>query len=254
MESSDGEDEDINSKVEGYCHFNDNEKDGHFVVKVFDWEMSLKQQPGDRNMGHGAVVWDAAVVWVKYMETNPKKYGLSALAGRRVVELGSGCGLAGLAFMLKGARVTLTDLSEVTKALTSQNANAVYKRALTSWQGGSTLHEPTVEPIDWTCEYAAPTEGAFDIVLLTDCIFSSVLTPHLIRQIKRLAGKNSEIICCHEIRDVEANDSFLAALAEICTIRRIQQSKLHPEFSSNLINVVIAKPRRKKGGAARAVP
>ena len=39
-----------------------------------------------------------------------------------VIELGSGCGLAGIAYMLRGAEVALTDLPEVVNALTERNA------------------------------------------------------------------------------------------------------------------------------------
>ena len=39
-----------------------------------------------------------------------------------VIELGSGCGLAGIAYMLRGAEVAFTDLPEVVNALTERNA------------------------------------------------------------------------------------------------------------------------------------
>lgn len=56
------------------------------------------------------------------MENNPKIFSHSELTGKKVLELGSGCGLAGLSFMIKGAEVVLTDLLPVTTVMTTPNA------------------------------------------------------------------------------------------------------------------------------------
>lgn len=66
-------------------------------------------------------MWDAAVVMAKHMETNPKDYDPAKLAKKTVIELGSGCGLAGLAFLLRGAAVTFTDMQKVVESLTERN-------------------------------------------------------------------------------------------------------------------------------------
>lgn len=47
----------------------------------------------------GCVVWDAAIVLAKYLETksfHDPSSGVSVWAGRRVLELGSGTGVVGL--------------------------------------------------------------------------------------------------------------------------------------------------------------
>lgn len=58
----------------------------------------------------GTTIWDASVILVRYMERNPQLYSKRKLEGKRVLELGAGCGLAGLFFALQGAHVTFTDL------------------------------------------------------------------------------------------------------------------------------------------------
>lgn len=58
----------------------------------------------------GTTIWDASVILVRYMERNPQLYSRRKLEGKRVLELGAGCGLAGMYFALQGAHVTFTDL------------------------------------------------------------------------------------------------------------------------------------------------
>ena len=41
----------------------------------------------------------------------------------KVLELGSGCALAGISYMLRGASVVMTDLAVVVSALTERNAH-----------------------------------------------------------------------------------------------------------------------------------
>ena len=50
------------------------------------------------------------MILVRYMERNPQLYSRRKLEGKRVLELGAGCGLAGMFFALQGAHVTFTDL------------------------------------------------------------------------------------------------------------------------------------------------
>lgn len=108
-------------KAQGYCHFNNDENNRSFRINLFEFDWEIEQDPGSRDLGHGAVVWDAAVVLAKYMEKNFKDYDTKTLAKRKVLELGSGCGLAGIAFMMKGAEVSCTDLAAVTQRLTEKN-------------------------------------------------------------------------------------------------------------------------------------
>ena len=139
-------------QAQGYCHFNDNEENTGFSINLFGQDLVIEQDPGSRDLGHGAVVWDASVVLVKYMEKNYKEYDVQKLSGKTVLELGSGCGLGGIAFMMKGAKVSCTDLEIVTKRLTEKNVEAVYLKLKGSMDTttSSQTQKPLVYPIDWT--------------------------------------------------------------------------------------------------------
>ena len=150
--------EDEDSKEGGYRHFNDS-NDTSFAISLFDLSLDLIQLPNastELALGHGAVVWEAAVIFCKYLEYGQAIKELSSmdkLAGKRVLELGSGTGLAGMALMLKGCKVTFTDLQPVVEHITVPNVNKVYKHCMSNGNttnGGVTMYEPVVYPIDWT--------------------------------------------------------------------------------------------------------
>lgn len=109
------------------------------------------------------------------------------------------------------------------------------------------MKRPFATPLDWTkpfiCPEGAPT-SPYDIILLTDCIFSVELTPDLISTIKSLCGPKSEVYCCYEIRDQHINDIFLAQLSESFNIKRIPRSKLHPLFRNDMVEVIVCKLSR----------
>nr|XP_015205619.1 PREDICTED: protein-lysine methyltransferase METTL21D [Lepisosteus oculatus] len=64
----------------------------------------------------GCVVWDAAIVLAKYLETEQfyqPSEGINTWANKTVLELGAGTGVVGLMAATLGARVTVTDLEDL---------------------------------------------------------------------------------------------------------------------------------------------
>ena len=82
----------------GYCHFNEGGAGSccnSFRIDLFGESLEIYQTPSDTTIGHAAVVWDAAVVFSKYMEFNSKQFDPAKIKKKKVFELGSGTGLAG---------------------------------------------------------------------------------------------------------------------------------------------------------------
>eukprot|EP00697_Spironema_sp_BW2_P007718 gnl/Spiro4/22079_TR10865_c1_g1_i1.p1 gnl/Spiro4/22079_TR10865_c1_g1~~gnl/Spiro4/22079_TR10865_c1_g1_i1.p1 ORF type:complete len:241 (-),score=74.52 gnl/Spiro4/22079_TR10865_c1_g1_i1:48-710(-) len=63
----------------------------------------------------GSSIWDCGQYFVRYLDSPAALVHFSPdfFVGKRVVELGSGTGLVGIAFALKGAEVVVTDKQEV---------------------------------------------------------------------------------------------------------------------------------------------
>ena len=206
--SDDDNEDDIEQKEKGYCHFNEDGSNKTFSISLFGHDLDIEQDPSSQLLGHGAVVWDAAVIFSKYMEHDPKQFSAEKLHGKSVIELGSGCGLGGIAFMMKGAKVMLTDLQKVTEALTVTNTNRIYMQLNSKGKGALPypILQHSVRALDWTdfgsFQSSSDIEvGVFDFILLTDCVFSAALAVPLVDCILKLADTRCTVYCCHEIRD-----------------------------------------------------
>ena len=106
----------------------------------------------------GAVVWDGSVLLARANALDPSN------RKRDVLELGAGCGLAGIAWAVtEGCNLTLTDRPHRLRALRENAArNGV---------------EATVAALDWTrAEF-----GAYDVVLAADCVYDEALATPLVR-------------------------------------------------------------------------
>lgn len=118
--------------------------------------------------------------------------------------------------MLRGCKVTFTDLPAVMKQLTYPNIIRIYRQLLSSFQR-TVLFPPEFFHLDWTrfekeeissdvgdiAQYGRldNMKAPYDIILLTDCVFSMEITLDLIRTINLCSGPKTVVICCYETRD-----------------------------------------------------
>ncbi|XP_078418662.1 protein N-lysine methyltransferase METTL21D isoform X2 [Cetorhinus maximus] len=183
---------------------------GYFVRAVerhSGAELRIKQcSAGDV----GCVVWDAALVLAKYLETSAfYRDGLHAFTGKTVVELGSGTGVVGLMASVLGAHVTVTDLEEL-QDLLNININ-------------DNKH------------------------LVTGSIQAKSLEP-LLRTMKELTGNNSCILCCYEERTIGNNPkieiNFFELLQSDFEIEEIPLDRHDEEYRSEDIHILHIKRKR----------
>ncbi|XP_069772699.1 protein N-lysine methyltransferase METTL21D isoform X4 [Narcine bancroftii] len=111
--------------------------------------------------GVGFVVWDAALVLAKYLETSSFYQGNHhVFSGKNVVELGSGTGVVGLMASTLGANVIVTDLEEL-QDLLEININANKHLVTGSVQAKVLKWGETVKDL--------PSDP--DYILVADCIY-----------------------------------------------------------------------------------
>ncbi|XP_066550671.1 protein N-lysine methyltransferase METTL21D isoform X2 [Amia ocellicauda] len=155
----------------------------------------------------GCVVWDAAIVLSKYLETEQfcdPAAGINTWADKTVVELGAGTGVVGLMAATLGAHVIVTDLEDLQPLL---ETNIQDNAALVS---SGSVKAKSLEP--------------------------------LVMTLRSLAGPQTCIICCYEQRTMghnpEVEKRFFELLLRHFESEAIPLEKQDPEYSSPDIHVL----------------
>ncbi|KAG7393078.1 hypothetical protein PHYPSEUDO_012413 [Phytophthora pseudosyringae] len=167
--------------------------------------------------------WTASRVWEasRFLAERLARFASespAAFAGQSVLELGSGCGLAGLVAAALGADVLLTDQREALELLqrnVETNAASEGER--------QRLHVAEfVWGSDWT-----PPRSSYAYILVSDCInpiYGQDSWRNLARSIYRLSDRKTVTYLAHEARgEDEAMTDFLAFSADMLQCDRIDQ-------------------------------
>ena len=188
----------------------------------------------------GGIVWESAYALEQYMRLNigricasppvKRKRGLSRC---KVLELGAGAGLLGLAVAARGAKATvLTDHPNAmpllernvrrNSALFETRAELVGKKRkkrgdanadteTTTTTTSTSKSKPKCMPLDWTNDAhvdAVAREGPFDIILATDVVFNESLVAPLLAAIRACGGPRTVAYVCVQERCAVAFDAF----------------------------------------------
>ncbi|MED6278149.1 hypothetical protein CHARACLAT_020769 [Characodon lateralis] len=183
----------------------------------------------------GCVVWDAAIVLSKYLETKQfydPSAGANVWCGRTVVELGAGTGVVGLMAATLGAQVMVTDLEDLQSLL---DANIQENKSLI--KSGSI----SAKVLKWgedVSELLPPPH----YILMADCIYYEQSIGPLVETLKQLSGPETSIICCYEQRtegiNPEVEGKFFELLQQNFRCEKIPSDKQDPEFSSPDIHIL----------------
>lgn len=177
-------------------------------ITVDDQWISIQETPDSQEAGTGVMVWDGAVLLARYLEKARQQ-----VTGKRVLELGAGCGVVGISAAILGAeQVLLTDLPYVLPLLQS-NVN--------SNRHGSNRSSLTTSmqccECDWYKKQLNRRILEFDaqVILLADCVWVEDLVEPLFATLKSLlaAGSNVEhVLLSYQRRGKGAHEAFWKAL------------------------------------------
>lgn len=186
----------------------------------------------------GVVVWDAAIVLAKYLQVEAAR-----LRGRSVVELGSGTGAVGICAAALGASpVLLTDLPHL---LDLPQHNIELNRAVltgpTSCLALTWGHLPQGQAV-------LGARQAWDLVLLSDCVFYMDSVGPLVVSLEQLCGHDTELLVSYEERQsqekVEVMAQFYLEMGRTFTWRAVAQERQHPEYRCDDIKIVSFRRNR----------
>jgi len=161
------------------------------------WE--CEEPPPNPSEYHGDLtgnrIWDAGRVLARLLECGNEMLCVP-VAGLRVLELGSGTGIGGLAAAAVGAsKVVLTDKSEEALPLLKANARengfdaVVHVRRL-EW--GSEMEMEEVAAL-----------GPFDLIVGSDLLYTPEAVPALLQTLERLCTAQTEVLLVYPRRYTE---------------------------------------------------
>jgi predicted nicotinamide N-methyase len=172
--------------------------------------------------GHcGTSVWEAGIALSEHIQSHP-----SLVNGKRILELGSGTGIVGLAAFQSGAsHVLLTDIPQIIPLL-QQNASRVTLE---------TQHV-NVRVLDWY--HFDPNDiPPVDIILGADIVYCLEASQALIQVLHQLSNYSTKIIIAFEDRDPIVTEKFLKGM------RLVGFKAQHPIINDHVLIYTFKKRR-----------
>ncbi|KAF0696793.1 Aste57867_12455 [Aphanomyces stellatus] len=162
---------------------------------------------GNTGQGTGLTIWDGSVVLAQYLEhTSAVDAHQDSVRGKRVLELGAGTGLVGLAAALCGAAdVTITDLG-----YTLPNIDANIAANAAAIAPGVVVR--TLE-LDWFKESVGLD---VDVLVGSDIVWVEPLIPPLVRTIAAFLhdDRRRTMLLSHQTRSMASDTLFFSLLTE----------------------------------------
>lgn len=208
---------------------------------------TLRFEQDNGSMHVGTSVWPCSLVLVKWMEHLLAKGGQARfdLQGKNGIDLGSGCGVAGLGLSLLGLNTLLTDIAPVLPALRRNVKKNVATTSLIS-AGKSPLSSGKVRiaQLYWgNAAQIAALKPPFDYIIATDVVYLDNIAEPLLSTFYALAGPSSIILLGYQIRSPEAHELFWRLCPDLFHVEKVPHEDLHPEYAFEEADVFILRKK-----------
>ena len=154
-----------------------------------------------QSLGVAAVVWEAALVLGTYFQNMTDD-----LKGKKVLELGSGTGLAGIVACMLGANVVLTDRTGCLQPLHENTELNLNKQD----------HFYNVTALEWGSELSLWKEEQFDFIIGADLVYIEESFPALVETFRHFLSlkKGSKVLLSGTKRYEDKYQRFLKLLKD----------------------------------------
>lgn len=209
--------------------------------------LSLQQDNGSIHVGTS--VWPCSLVLVKFADrwapplpsnpNTPNPYSdLLDFRSKRAVELGTGCGVAGMGLYLLGLTdIVLTDIAPVMPAL-KRNLK-INKPVLGKNLKHSILYWNNLDQIK-------ALNPPYDFVIATDVVYIEESVGLLVSAMEALLADNGVVLLGYQLRSPEAHKLFWELCEEVFVIDKVPHDHLHPEYAYEEADVYILRKKKKK--------
>lgn len=177
-----------------------------------------------QNIDSGSCIWDASLVLASYF-ANPKRFSSDFWRGKRVLELGAGCGVTGIVMAHLGANVVLTELADELKLLQKNvDQNPIIATSDNSTENGKHVGSVTTKEYFWGSD-PSHLEGPFDIVIAADCVYELQLFDMLAKACSDVCSKDTKAYFCIEHRWSDVEGWWWKEVKKAFNVRLIPQSE-----------------------------
>lgn len=198
----------------------------------FDHNISVQVT---QSIDTGSALWDAAIVLASYF-CSEKAFPPGFWHGKRVCEIGAGCGVTGIVAAQLGADVVLTELEDELKLLEKNRldnpiAPSPFSDASTSPVTGST----TLKEFFWGTD-ASHLGIPFDAIIAADCVYELQLFDQLAKALVDIASPQTKAYFCIEHRWSDVEQWWWKEVKKHFNVRLIPQDQ-HGTMSHPKIDI-----------------
>eukprot|EP00045_Choanoeca_perplexa_P014689 m.174882 g.174882 ORF g.174882 m.174882 type:complete len:214 (-) comp16760_c0_seq1:88-729(-) len=186
----------------------------------------------------GTTIWEASEALLAYFNTNIKAQRL--IDGKRVLELGAGCGLLGIGLSLLGASVTLTDVDD-SRILANLSRNV----RMNQHDDVPTSQTTQVIPLTWACQtHIAVLPAPYDLVVASDVVYKESDVPPLVATLEALVPPNGLAMVTNEDRNHVATELFFSLLSNGFKVKKLALSKLPEQYRHDTVYTLHLRRKR----------
>ncbi|CAO2813005.1 unnamed protein product [Amaranthus hypochondriacus] len=223
------------------------------TIDLLGHQLQFSQDPNSKHLG--TTVWDASMVFAKYLERNSRKgrFCPSKLKGKRVLELGAGCGVASFGMAMLGCEVVTTDQKEVLPLL-QRNVERNTSRIMQANANSDLFGSIKVAELDWgNKDHIQAVDPPYDYVIGTDVVYSEHLLDPLLQTICALSGPRTTIVLGYEIRSTSVHEQMLQMWKSNFDVKTVPRTKMDRKYQHPSIQLFIMESKSSAGSALAAV-
>ncbi|KAK1435130.1 hypothetical protein QVD17_00890 [Tagetes erecta] len=217
------------------------------LFEVMGYQLHFAQDPNSKHLG--TTVWDASMVLVKYLEKNCRKgkFCPSKLKGKRVIELGAGCGVAGFGMALLGCDVVSTDQVEVLPLL-MRNVERNMSRIQQMNPDADSIGSITAAELSWgNNDHITALDPPFDYIIGTDVVYAEHLLEPLLHTMLALSGPKTTILIGYEIRSTNVHEQMIQLWKKHFEVKIVPKSKMDIKYHHPSIQLYIMTLKNPEG-------
>ncbi|KAL3530510.1 hypothetical protein ACH5RR_009832 [Cinchona calisaya] len=217
------------------------------IFEVLGHQLQFSQDPNSKHLG--TTVWDASMVFAKFLEKNCRKgrFCSSKLKGKRAVELGAGCGVAGFGMAMLGCDVISTDQTEVLPLLI-RNVERNTSRIMQMSPGSDSFGSIQVAELNWgNQDHIKAVDPPFDYIIGTDVVYAEHLLEPLLQTILALSGPKTTIVLGYEIRSTNVHDRMLEMWKKNFEVKIVSRAKMDSKYQHPSIQLYLMSLKPSEG-------